>query len=265
MRYNWKSAQGEGDSRQPTSLLARQLANCIKDGTIDLMLHKNVNLELTVKSVRPETPGYFSVVFERPRNFMYQAGDWMDIDFAGRNLQGGKTYSFASSPTEPDLVITMRQGVSQVKQALASIQPGDKLLAIQYGNAYDFRLRESKSSALIAGGVGIAPFRGMLKETAGEQDNSSVHLLYFNQTTDFLFKHELDKWQQSSPFLSITYAATKDLDRKGRERLVLGMATEPRQYYYVAGPPAMVCSTIAVLKDAGIDKRYILMDSFDGY
>lgn len=88
------------------------------------MAHKDVDIELVVKGVRPETPQHVTLDFERPRGFDYEAGDWLEFEFTPV-LRGGPTYSFSSSPTEADLSITFKEGLSEVKQALAGSRPGN--------------------------------------------------------------------------------------------------------------------------------------------
>ncbi len=43
--------------------------------------------------------------FAKPRGFTYGPGDWLDIRFPTPEFPVGRTYSFASAPTEPDLLI----------------------------------------------------------------------------------------------------------------------------------------------------------------
>jgi ferredoxin-NADP reductase len=229
------------------------------------MFHKNVNVELVVKEAKPEAAGYFSVVFNRPRNFTFDAGDWMDITFPKIDLRGGKIYSFSSSPTEQDIVITLREGVSPFKKALATVQSGDRLRITQYGNAYNFHLRDNRSSVLIAGGVGIAPFRSMLKEMYDRGGKNTVQLVYLNQSEDFLFRQELEEWQKTLPNIEITFIVTKDRKRKDREKVLRASFADINQEYYIAGPAGMVTSTNTMLEEAGVHKSNIKLDSFDGY
>lgn len=229
------------------------------------MLHKNTDIPLTVSSVQPETPGYLSVFFDHPRDFSYQPGDWLDIAFADGDLAGGKTYSLSSSPTEANLRITFREGISPLKKRLAGLRAGDKLHITQYGNDYGFQLRSNRSSVLIAGGVGIAPFRSMLRELVDRQLKNSVHLVYTNQTEQFIFKPELDKWAQQLPNLTITYLVTQDLNRKDRHKALARIITDLDQQFYIAGPAGMVESTEHFLLDIGVELHEIKIDSFDGY
>ncbi len=228
------------------------------------MPHQFVDIELVVKEVRAETPLHLSVVYERPRGFDYEPGDWVDLDF-GAELRGGKTYSLSSSPTEPDLMITFKEGLSEIKRTLAGSQPGDTARITAYGNDYDFQLNEHRDSVLIAGGVGVAPFRSMLKEMADRGSTGAVELVYLNQSDDFLFKAELDAWQAELAHARVDYVVTKGLKRKDRERLLRDLVSVDAHLYFIAGPDGMVESTEALLDTMGVDHDDIRIDVFGGY
>ena len=229
------------------------------------MVTKNQNIKLVVKSAQLELPNLSSILFYRPVNFMFQAGDWMDLEFKGTQLGGGKTYSISSSPSESDIRITFRHGVSQLKKSLQTIQPDEELVITQYGNDYDFQLKKNQASVLIAGGVGIAPFRSMLKEMFDNGDSNAVTLIYLNQNSDFLFSDELNMWASSMPNLTVQYISTKDINRKKREKLIQSLIKSTNQNFYISGPPAMVESNEHLLIDMGVDVRDIRIDSFGGY
>ncbi len=229
------------------------------------MVHKNQNIQLIVKELIAETPLYLSVVFERPKNFVFASGDWIDIAFEGKELRGGKTYSISSSPTESDIRVTFREGISELKKALQAVRPGDKLTITQYGNDYDFQLKKNQSSVLIAGGVGIAPFRSMLKEMADHDDKNDVCLIYLNQNDTFLFREELEEWSDALPNIKITYIQTKDVNRKKREKLIQSLIKNTNQNFYISGPPGMVENNEHLLIDTGVNVRDIRIDSFGGY
>jgi ferredoxin-NADP reductase len=229
------------------------------------MVTKDQQIELAPLRLEAEQGGNWSVFFARPQNFVFEAGDWIDIQFKDRLLRGGITYSISSSPTESNIRITFREGISEFKKALQSIQPHDQLIISQYGNDYNFQLKKNQSSVLIAGGVGIAPFRSMLKEMYDNKSTNTVTLIYLNQNEDFLFKDELNEWSKALASLSISYICTKDINRKKREKLILSLIKNPNQNFYISGPPAMVENHEHLLIDAGIQIRDIRIDSFGGY
>lgn len=229
------------------------------------MLYRNVNLPITVKGVEAETPGYLSVHFERPQQFTFESGDWIDIRLPADQLPGGTVYSLSSSPTEPDLRITLRQGVSPFKKVLQSLQAGDKLIIADYGNSYGFQLKEHKAGTLVAGGVGVAPFRSMIKEMVDTGSRNKVQIIYFNTSDDFLFEAEFAAWQQRLPALEVHFIATKELKRKDREKLLKNLLIDTDQQFYVSGPSGMIESTLKSLEQWGVARSSIKVDDFGHY
>ena len=229
------------------------------------MVHKNVKIELIVNQLRQNSPDCISVVFERPINFIYEAGDWIDVDFADTSYIGGKTYSLSSSPTESELTISFREGISPFKKKLQSVQPGDKMYISQYGNDYGFHLNDNRSSVLIAGGIGIAPFRSMIKEMFDMRAKNDVQLIYLNKNDDFLFEDEFNEWKHLLPNISIEYVVTKDLKRKAREKLLHSLIRNTAYSYYIAGPAGMVNSTFSLLEKSGVEAKNIRVDNFGLY
>lgn len=229
------------------------------------MVTKDQHMGLIVSRTKLETTGYRSIYFYRPANFIFEAGDWIDLEFIGRVLKGGITYSISSSPTEDEIRITFRDGLSEFKKALQNVKKNDLLHITQYGNDYGFQLNKNRSSVLIAGGVGIAPFRSMLKEMYDTNDKNEVTLIYLNQTDNFLFKEELDIWSNKLPNFSVTYISTNEISRKKREKLIFSLIKNIQQNFYVSGPPGMVESNEHMLIDMGVAVRNIRIDTFGGY
>lgn len=229
------------------------------------MVTKNVQIAIRVKANRVETRGYRSLIFTRPMNFNYESGDWIDIAHTDTSLSGGKTYSLSSSPTEPDLMITFKDGFSELKRALMAAKPGDTFIVTQYGNDYAFTLKQHKPSVLIAGGVGIAPFRSMIKELYDTRSKDTVMLIYLHKTADFLFLEELREWESVLPNLSVSYLTTETLNKKKRSQAILSAIRSNESPFYIAGPEAMVEYTEHLLLDSGVDISNIKIDSFGGY
>ncbi len=229
------------------------------------MVTKNVKIHLTVLRTEQLDDVTMTVHFTRPAGFEYESGDWIDLGFDDVTPSGGITYSLSSSPTEPELSIAFRVGISPFKRRLQSLEPGDTLFISQYGNDYGFHLKDNRSSVLIAGGIGIAPFRSMLKELYDTGNKNQVQLVYMNKGTQYVFAAEIETWRAALPNVRVDYVDTTGLNRKKREKLLVGLIKNDAHHYFVAGPEGMVEATEHLLIDAGISARDIRIDSFGGY
>jgi len=192
------------------------------------------------------------------------AGSWVDIRFPSAEFPVGKTYSFSSSPTEPDLMISFKKGISKFKQALVAVKPGDTMVTTQHGSK-GFILDKYSPAVLIAGGIGIAPFRSMIKELIDSKQRCQITLVYFNRNDDFPFKHELNEWQKELAGFKIIYAANSDGQKVNKAKVLQATPRIYQSIYYIAGPPGMVESIEHTLIDMGVKTENIRLDSFDGY
>ncbi len=207
-----------------------------------------------------------TIYFEYPIGFVYEPGDWLDINFHDGNPNGGITYSLSSSPTEPTLAITFKRGISPFKKRLQSLKPGDEMYISQYGNDYGFQLKNNRSSVLIAGGIGIAPFRSMLKEMHDTDNKNTVQLVYMNKGPSYIFANEIDTWKAQFPNIKVHYIDTQELSRKKREKLLAEVIDKTAHHYYIAGPEGMVEATEHMLIDnMNISPKDIRIDSFGSY
>ena len=185
----------------------------------------------------------------------------MDLRFEDEDI--AKTFSFASSPTEPDLMISFRDGVSAYKRRLQTVSPGDRIIMTQYGGG--LRLNPRRPAILLAGGIGIAVFRSMIKEAIDTRVNTPLRLICLNQTEAFIYQEELEQWRESFPALSIYYHATKVQGRLDAKLLQKVAPDLEQQDIFIAGPPAMVFSANELALSLGVETRNIQTDIFTGY
>jgi len=225
----------------------------------------DLNFELRIIERRTESADCLSLLFARHPEVVYSPGDWMDIRFPTPEFPVGRTYSFASSPTEPDLRITFKRGMTPFKLRLAEAEPSETMLITQYGSN-GFLLDPSRPAVFIAGGVGITPFRSMLKSLVDTSSCLPVHLIYQNRRPDFPFRAELDQWVAEHRWLSVHYQTTETMGRLTCAELSrLVRSTAPERKFYVAGPPPMVDAIVAHLVQLETDGESILTDAFTGY
>ena len=153
----------------------------------------DLNIILPVIGKHRDSSDCMSIVFDRPQGLSFNAGDWLDIRFPDFDLAVGRTFSFASAPTEADLRITFRIGRTPFKRRLEAVVAGETLLVTQYGSN-GFLLDRGSPAVFLAGGVGIAPFRSMIKDVIDHRDQVPMTLIHVNRTEDAPFREELLGW-----------------------------------------------------------------------
>ncbi len=215
---------------------------------------------LKVIDKKKESEDAFSLILEKPKNFSYYPGQYLDIELPVNDPLGNtRAFTISSSPTENYLMITPKKGVSKFKKKLESLKTGDSITCSH--PAGTFTLDELSPAVFIAGGIGVTPFRSMIKYAVDQRLSISITLVYSSSDGSYLFKEELILWQKTYPKLSITYHHTENsghlyLDSKFRIF---------DSIYYLAGPPKMVNSTEKMLLKLGVDAINIRYDRFDGY
>jgi ferredoxin-NADP reductase len=224
------------------------------------------NIVMRVIEKRIESSDCLSVFLTRPRGLEFEAGDWLDIRFLSPELAVGRTFSFASGPTESDLRITFRRGRTPFKQRLEFVIPGEILLITQFGSN-GFLLDRRYPAVLIAGGIGIAPFRSMVKDVLDHGDNVPITLIHVDRSHDAPFREEFLRWHDDHPDLAVRHLDSAAKGRLTAERLhgLVGIPGRANTAYYVAGPPGFVTATAGLLSRIGVDPSLVKTDSFDGY
>jgi ferredoxin-NADP reductase len=155
------------------------------------------------------------------------------------------------------------------------MQPQTNLLA---GNLVgDFVLPKDKQKKLvfIAGGIGITPFRSILKYLLDTNQTRNIVLLYANKTVDEIVY--LDVLEEASQklgirtILTLTDSTEVPKDWSGKTgRITMEMIQQEipdysQRYFYLSGPHAMVVSYEQILHQLSIDRHHITKDFFPGF
>ncbi len=230
-------------------------------------------MTITVKENRQDTADCHTLIFTRPDGFIFTPGECADLSFPDSEMNF-KTFSFSSSPTEVDLMVTYRDGWTDYKLRLAKLDRGDEMKMRIYGNTFNYH--PEHHAVFIAGGIGITPFRSMLKfiwdnmrsekkDKTNSGNNNQIDLIYLNNTEEFVFKEDLDEIKQIISNLNIHYIVTQKEGRLTREKLEKLVKFRSDSINYISGPPGMVDATVEILESMKIENIRIKTDSFDGY
>jgi len=187
-----------------------------------------------------------------------------------------RTFSLSSSPSEAGVVsVTCKISETPFKQALARLRPGETAEVV--GPLGHFLFDRSRPAVFVAGGIGITPFRGMLRFAADSDGPHPRRLLYSARVPEELvFRSELDALAARSDRLRVEYSVTRPTEsteawsgrvgRIGRASLLEAMEGLERPRFYVAGLPEMVEEIVGHLANApGVAANDILYEVFRGF
>lgn len=223
-------------------------------------------MKLKVIDKKLEIKSYFSLILEKPTGFSFYPGQYLDIELP---IQGKVTsdriFTISSSSTESFLMITSKTGISNFKESMEGLKAGDTI-SVSHPTG-TFTLDESSPAVFIAGGIGITPFRSMIKYVLDNKLHTPMTLIYSNSDNKFPFKKELDSWLLNLPNLTIHYVITSKEGRLNRNDF-LKLYPKPftlNPIFYLAGPPNMVNRFEEMLLGLRVDEVNIRYDRFDGY
>ena len=215
---------------------------------------------LKILNKKRETINVFSLILEKPENFSFYPGQYLDIELPVNDPLGNtRAFTISSSPSEDFLMITSKKGITEFKKTMEQQKSGDFIITSH--PAGTFTLDETESAVFLAGGIGITPFRSMLKYAVDQKLSTPITLIYSNSDNNFLFKKELNQWQKKYPKLKIHYVVTDKDGRLTSDKL----RSIVNSIYYLAGPPKMVDDFESMLLNLRVDPTNIRTDRFDGY
>ena len=130
--------------------------------------------------------------------FSYKAGQTIDLTYPNLSKPDAagnrRTFSVANAPGYTSLLVATRARGSALKQALVEAPIGSDLeIEGPYGN---FTLPEKPSDVfLLAGGIGVTPFRAMIEDTLERSLDHTLSLIHSNRTPEETpFLEELIRW-----------------------------------------------------------------------
>ncbi len=225
-----------------------------------------------VVEIKWETLDVFTLVLapEHPQEMIsFQAGQWVYLHFLasdGTSAFRG-AYSIASAPEESQHTVEFGvQVVGAFTKRLSKVMPGD-VIGVQ-GPFGVFTLRpEIVPQVYFAAGIGITPFRSMIRSLWLQKSSQNIHLLYSNksiETTAYFF--ELQALAREWTALHMTCTLTQELPkiwpgeqgRINREMLVRALSDEVEGDYLACGSASFMQDMRALLEERGVDvkKRY---------
>ena len=233
---------------------------------------------LELKEKIPIAADVYDFLFKSDHKLKFKPGQYLEwtLSHSGQDARGIRRYfSVASSPAEEHV----RMGVkfypqaSSFKQSMLHLNPGDKITASQLAGEFVLPKDKNKKLVFMAGGIGITPFRSMIKHLLDTKEKRGIVLLYCNKTpADIVYKDVFDQAEKELG-IKIIYAVDS-APASGSWRGEIGMVDENMikrsvpdfkgRTFYLSGSHAMVMAFEDILRKMGVKRRQIKKDFFPG-
>ena len=212
-----------------------------------------------------ESESVYTFLFRKEKDLTWKAGQHGLFSITHKKIKNStKPFTLASAPTENVVRLTMRIGEnpSDFKKAMLELKQGMKVK--MSGPVGSFYLKDDKPSLLIAGGIGITPFRSILKQVEAEWNGveKQINLFYMDSKKSYLFKDEMEEMANKTS-ISVTYLDSRENLHQEIDKFAT--LNKNNGNYFIAGPKSMVDSITTYLQNHNVSKRNIKKDTFYGY
>ncbi len=222
----------------------------------------------------------YDFIFPLEKKLNFAPGQYMEwtLPHEHSDDRGNRRYfTIASSPTEPDFRIGVKfyQPASSYKKAMLSMDGQKPIVAGQLAGDFTLPKDDSQKLVFVAGGIGITPFRSILKYLIDMNEKRDIIVVYSNKTvSEIAYADVLTKAQQNLS-VKVIYTLT-DLNavpagwqgKTGRVNDQIIREEIPdfsERIFYLSGPHAMVDGFNATLKQMGVVEAHIKKDFFPGF
>lgn len=214
----------------------------------------------------------------------YRAGQYAIIDLGTMEDPKGpmRSFTMASSPTENTILITTRIRDTPFKEKLANLAIESTAKITSPLGEFVLPEDHSRPIVFLSGGIGVTPFRSMIKYATDNHVPSKITMFDSNRNVEnTLFKEEFDDCLNRNNNLKIVYTITEEKEKsnnaegwKGErgyinEEMLTKYLTRnelDNSIFYICGPPGMLNAMQKMLEDhLHIPKQRIKIEEFTGY
>jgi ferredoxin-NADP reductase len=224
--------------------------------------------------------GTMAFDFATPANFTFEPGQFVDITLlnpAETDSEGDtRHFSIASAPFEDTLMVATRMRDTAFKRVLSKVPLGTEVKIEGPFGGLRLHSNAARPAVVVAGGIGITPFRSILMQAAQDQRSQRIIFFYANRRPeDAAFLDDMRRLERENPSFTFVPAMTQmeasnvewrgergRIDQPMLARYLKGVTSA---IYYVTGPPDMVKGLRTMLKAAGVDADDIRTEEFTGY
>lgn len=236
---------------------------------------------IVLKEKKEIASNIFEFVFSSPQKLHNIPGQYLEwtLPHKKSDVRGIRRYfTVSSSPSEEYINIGVRvnpEKGSTFKQSLMSLSVGDTVTVSGLSGNFTLPKDSQKKIVFIAGGIGVTPFRSMIKSLVDTKEKRDIVLFYSNKTKKDIAYREVFDQAEKELGIKTVYAITDDTDSQFLPNEEKGMVTMDmiKKYvpdahdriFYLSGPQGMVAAFEKTLQETGVRKSAIKTDFFPGF
>jgi len=199
----------------------------------------------------------------------YEAGQFFSLTLLNPSFtdQRGNSrfFGFVNSPTEVEkAAMVTKIGISAFKKSLMTLPIGAQVQIDSIDGHTVLPSDINQKIVLIAGGVGIAPFMGILRFVKEKSLPYEISLIYVNKDRETaVFLDEIESYSKENKLFKFfpVFSETKTINPD----LIRGLLELNTKIYYITGEQSFVIQTFKLLKELGAEAKNISMEIFTGY
>ena len=208
--------------------------------------------EMRVEAATMELPDTKTIRLQWPQGYSpeFKTGQFITVYFSDSPAYK-RAYSLTSCALDRGFFeVTIKREGKMGTRIVDWVQPGDLLWVIPPSGRFLPVLEPGKHLICIAGGSGVAPFRGFVREATLRSLDTRMTVLYSVRTPDdIIFKKEFRELEQANPYFKFHVTCTRLAEgdpwpgRRGRIESAWvreHVCDLPNTVFYACGPTALV-------------------------
>lgn len=219
-------------------------------------------------------------LFHPPKPLAYKPGQYMEWTLAHKDadLRGNRRYfTLASSPTEEDLRLGIKfypKG-SSFKRALQAMSGEDVIVGAQLAGDFVLPDDSKKKLVFIAGGIGVTPFRSMIKYLVDRKESRDIVHFYANRTyADIAYQDVFEAARKELGIKTVYVVGEKTgvppvwngcVGIVNGEMIQREVPDYKERTFFISGPHGMIEAFKKTLKQMGVPASRIKTDFFPGF
>ena len=235
---------------------------------------------LTLVGRTKQTTNIYDFAYESDKQFSFEPGQYLEWTLGHENAdsRGNRRYfTIASSPTESEIHIGVKfyENPSTFKKKLIAMKAGDMLAASSLAGDFTMPKNKKRKLVFIAGGIGVTPFRSMIKYLIDTNEKRDIVFLYSNSTLADISYKDIFEDARARIGLKMVYAVTREAVPVGNPAYFGGRITGEmiaktipdfkNRYFYISGTRDMVTTCDMELAKIGVHKSHVKTDFFPGF